>query len=210
MSKPTRITLVRHGEVHNPKAVYYGRLPRFGLSAHGRDLAAAAGRQLRYARPVALYSSPLLRARETTAIINAQGLGLPVSISRLLWEVHSPFDGQTHESLADKRGDFYTTAGHGYEQPADVLKRMLRFFARMRDRYPGRHVVAVTHGDPIAFAILWAGGLPVSAAGRGRLKDVGVHEGYPSPASLTTFVFTPGQELPTLHYRPAVSAASLA
>ena len=71
MSKPTRITLVRHGEVHNPGGVYYGRLPRFGLSDYGRALAVAAGKHLRYTRPVALYTSPMLRARETAALITA-------------------------------------------------------------------------------------------------------------------------------------------
>ena len=30
-----RVHLVRHGEVHNPRSVMYGRLPRFRLSAHG-------------------------------------------------------------------------------------------------------------------------------------------------------------------------------
>lgn len=200
MSKPTRITLVRHGEVHNPDGVYYGRLPRFGLSEHGRALAVAAGKHLRYMRPAALYTSPLLRARETAALITAQGIGLQPSINRLLWEVHTPYDGRTQAELATRNWDLYTQAGPGYEQPADILARVHRFFDLARKRHTGRHVVAVTHGDLVAFSILWAFGEPVSAAGRSRLAACGVTGGYPEPASLTTFTFTPGSDLPTARY----------
>ena len=37
-----RLHLVRHGEVHNPERVLYGRLPGFHLSDDGRDMARAA------------------------------------------------------------------------------------------------------------------------------------------------------------------------
>mgnify|MGYP001273066104 CR=1 FL=1 len=204
MSKPTRITLVRHGEVHNPAGVYYGRLPRFGLSVFGRELAMAAGRQLRYARPVALYTSPLLRARQTAALIAAQGLNLKPTMTRLLLEVYSPYDGLTQQVLASQNWDLYAGAGPEFEQPGDILARVLRFFERIRDQYSGRHVVAVTHGDLIAFSILWAAGLPVTAEGRARLSECGVIAGYPSLASLTTFAFTPGQERPALNHRLAI------
>ncbi len=42
----TRISLVRHGLVHNPDQLYYGRLPGFRLAEKGRAQAAAAGRAL--------------------------------------------------------------------------------------------------------------------------------------------------------------------
>lgn len=37
----TTVWLARHGEVHNPKQVFYGRLPRMGLSPAGRRQAEA-------------------------------------------------------------------------------------------------------------------------------------------------------------------------
>ena len=202
MSKPTRITLVRHGEVENPDGIYYGRLPRFGLSAYGRELAVAAGRELRYMAPVALYTSPLLRARQTADLLAAQGLGLRPIVTRSLLEVHSPYDGMTQVDLAAQDWDLYSRAGLGFEQPPDVLSRALRFFQSARRRYAGRHVVAVTHGDVIAFSILWAAGLPVRVESRLRLGDCGVIDGYPSLASLTTFIFESGADRPRIRYRP--------
>ncbi len=202
MSKPTRITLVRHGEVYNPGSIFYGRLPRFGLSAYGEAAAAAAGRELRYLQPVALYASPLLRARRTAEIMAAQGLELKPRLTSLLLEVHSPLDGTSQRDLEAQDWSIYNDFGPHYEQPTDALARVLRFFAMARERHAGRSVAAVTHGDLIAFAILWASDMPVAIESRPRLIDCGVVDGYPTPASLTTFSFEHGSERPRLRYRP--------
>jgi hypothetical protein len=42
----TTILLIRHGEVENPRGIFYGGLPRFGLSVNGRRQAAAAAETL--------------------------------------------------------------------------------------------------------------------------------------------------------------------
>ena len=34
-----RIHLVRHGEVHNPEGILYGRMPGYGLSQRGFEMA---------------------------------------------------------------------------------------------------------------------------------------------------------------------------
>lgn len=62
-----RIHLVRHGEVHNPDGVLYGRLPNFGLSERGAKMARIAAETIQKSgRPVtALFASPLQRTRES-------------------------------------------------------------------------------------------------------------------------------------------------
>ncbi len=45
----TRVHLVRHGEVHNPGGVLYGRLPHFHLSENGKKMASAAALALQEA-----------------------------------------------------------------------------------------------------------------------------------------------------------------
>lgn len=35
MEYPTSISFVRHGQVHKPRRVFYGRLPSFPLSEEG-------------------------------------------------------------------------------------------------------------------------------------------------------------------------------
>ncbi|MEN9716005.1 MAG: hypothetical protein RJA35_1472 [Actinomycetota bacterium] len=67
-----RIHLVRHGEVHNPDGVLYGRLPNFGLSDLGHKMALAAAEEIKQqGRPIsALYCSPLQRTRESARPFN--------------------------------------------------------------------------------------------------------------------------------------------
>lgn len=58
---------MRHGEVHNPTRVLYGRLPNFRLSEDGRRMARSAAEYMRALdRPLSgLYASPLQRTRES-------------------------------------------------------------------------------------------------------------------------------------------------
>ena len=64
------VHLLRHGEVHNPDGVLYGRLPEFHLSELGREMARMlaehfARRAAQGAKIVHLAASPLTRAQET-------------------------------------------------------------------------------------------------------------------------------------------------
>ncbi|MFN8557863.1 MAG: histidine phosphatase family protein, partial [Dehalococcoidia bacterium] len=70
-----RLFLVRHGRVHNPRRLAYGYLPRMGLDPSGRAQAERAGTWLCSWRPVAVYTSPLLRALQTTRAILPRLLG---------------------------------------------------------------------------------------------------------------------------------------
>ena len=73
----TIIHVVRHGEVHNPEAILYGRLPDYHLSELGRQMAQAAADHLADRDVTYVVSSPLERAQETAAPI-AQAHGLQV------------------------------------------------------------------------------------------------------------------------------------
>jgi broad specificity phosphatase PhoE len=44
MSETTVVHLLRHGEVHNPAKVLYGRLPGYRLSEAGEEMARSAAR----------------------------------------------------------------------------------------------------------------------------------------------------------------------
>lgn len=61
----TIVHLLRHGEVHNPDGILYGRLPGFQLSERGRQMAIRVAETLRDNDITHLRCSPLERAQET-------------------------------------------------------------------------------------------------------------------------------------------------
>jgi broad specificity phosphatase PhoE len=186
---PTTILLVRHGHVHNPQAVLYGRLPRFRLSARGREEARAAGRAAAGMNLAAIYASPLLRARQTAREIRAFFPRLPVRPAPDLNEVFTAYEGRPGAEVDALGGDVYTGVGPPYEQPRDVADRVWRFFQYARMRHGGEIVAAVTHGDPIVFAVLRACGIAPAPRQKRRLEALGIAGGYPATASMTAFTF---------------------
>ena len=65
----TVVHLVRHGKVHNPAGILYGRLPGFRLAASGRAMAAGVADHLVGADITYVAASSLQRAQETAAPI---------------------------------------------------------------------------------------------------------------------------------------------
>lgn len=186
----TTISLIRHGLVENPGQVYYGRLPGFSLAEEGRRQAAAAGDYLAGQPIVAICHSPMLRARQTAEIVRHHCLATaPLVECGLLNEIHSTYDGRPIAEMEQIDWNFYREVTPPFEKPEDVLNRIVRFFDWARREHPGAHVVGVSHADPIAFAILWASGRPLTADQRKQLMECGIPDSYPAPASVTSFTF---------------------
>ena len=203
MSPETTVWLVRHGYVHNPKKIIYGRRPRFRLSERGVEEARAAGRMMSEMTLHAAYSSPLLRARQTAREILAFHPQLKLRQSPLLNEVFTVFEGQPGVVGDRRRDDYYTGVGPPYEQPADIVDRVLAFFEYVRRLHAGENVLAVTHGDIIIFTMLWARGLAPSPENKANLHALGFN-GYPATGSLTAFTFRTDSpnERPKVRYVP--------
>ena len=87
------VHLVRHGEVHNPKRVLYGRLEGYGLSELGHRMAEASARSLGGHPITALYCSPLQRTRESAAPWQ-EAFGLEPHIDERLIEPMNRFEGK--------------------------------------------------------------------------------------------------------------------
>lgn len=197
------VHLVRHGEVHNPQHIMYGRLPGFRLSERGREQALAAAQWLQ-ARPLsALYSSPMQRTCESAAILSAAHGDLPVHVDRRLIEVHTPWEGRPLLELMRRDWDMYSGNGPEYEQAADVARRGQEFLADMRQTWPGGEVAALTHGDVIAFAIVLAAGDPPDIRRKAHMPNYGVTDDYPETSSINSFHWRTGdpEELPEFSYR---------
>ena len=81
-----KLYFVRHGESDaNIQHVISNRDSRFGLTVPGRTQAATLAKNLRNIPVAAVYSSPVLRARETAEILS-QSFGLPYHVTEALRE----------------------------------------------------------------------------------------------------------------------------
>ena len=92
MAEKTVVHLLRHGEVHNPEKVLYGRLPGYRLSETGEAMALAAAEWLADKGLSHVLSSPLERAQQTAAPI-AGKLDLPIETDDRLIEAGNAFEG---------------------------------------------------------------------------------------------------------------------
>ena len=155
MSEQTRVHVVRHGEVHNPTGVLYGRMPGFHLSEVGRGQAVAVAAALAERDVVAVIASPLQRAQETAAPIAARH-DLSVDTDPDLIESANSFEGRRigpgDGAWRDPRvwwrlrNPFTPSWGEPYTQIAD---RMTTAVDKARARAAGREVVCVSHQLPV-------------------------------------------------------------
>lgn len=170
MAETATVHLVRHGEVHNPGTVLYGRLPGFGLSELGHKMAQGIadyfGDRTEAGQPVhILAASPLQRAQETIAPL-AQRLQLPVTTEDRVLEAENAFEGLSNikRHLRTPRywplliNPFRPSWGEPYKQQA---QRVLEAVKDLSDRAVAEHgdraeVVVVSHQLPIWVTRLWA------------------------------------------------------
>ena len=157
------VHLLRHGEVHNPDKVLYGRLPEFHLSALGRTMAQRAAehftaRRKAGAKIVLLAASPLDRAQETAAP-TAAALGLEIITEPRIIEATNHFEGlsRIRSQLKHPRhwpylvNPFRPSWGEAYSAQ---VERMMEAVRDQRDRAielggPGAEAVLVSHQLPI-------------------------------------------------------------
>ena len=182
----TTIHFVRHGEVHNPEGVYYGRIPGYRLSDTGREQAQAAGEYFAKRPLGAVYASPQQRAQETAALVSAPQNGIEVQTDERLNEIYSPWDGRPMADLAARDYDIYTDSPEDYEQPMDVFMRIQSFAATVRRLHFRREVVAVTHGDVLVFMFMHARRKRLTPKNKLHLQDIGLPEEYPATASIVS------------------------
>jgi broad specificity phosphatase PhoE len=187
----TIVHVCRHGEVFNPEAVLYARLPGFHLSKNGR---AMADRLAEHFAPVpiqVLRCSPLERAQETLAPIAANYPDVKVDLDDRLIEADSLMAGQVfgahNRALFNPknwplfRNPFRPTWGEPYEVIADRMVSAILDAAQAAG--PDGRAVLVSHQSPIWIAYLAARGRnPFHLPNRRRC----------SLASVTSFVVRDG------------------
>ena len=151
----TIVHVMRHGEVHNPKGILYGRLPGFSLSVDGRSQAVTVAHTLADHDIALVVASPLQRAQETAAPIAAQH-NLIVRTDDNLIEAGNTFEG-LRVSVGDGalrkprhwwklRDPFTPSWGEPYLQ---IAHRMLAAVNKARVEAAGHEAVVVSHQLPV-------------------------------------------------------------
>ena len=157
----TTIHLMRHGEVHNPDGVLYGRLPGYRLSERGvamAEMVAAylSGESTGERRDVvAVIASPLQRAQETARPI-AAAFDLDIRTDERIIEAGNHFEGKTFgvgdgslrhpEHWPYLRNPFRPSWGEPYKEQVD---RMLAAVDSARELARGHEAVLVSHQLPV-------------------------------------------------------------
>ncbi|WP_309065843.1 histidine phosphatase family protein [Microbacterium sp.] len=203
----SRLHLVRHGEVHNPDRILYGRLAGFHLSPAGREMAQAAadhvlglGGTIREIR-----SSPLERAQESAAPF-AEALGIDPVLDERIIEPTNVFEGKRmRRALRDPRNWHHLRRPSlpSWGEPYNAIVARMR--AAMDESWHAvdtatgaaeeGDIVFVSHQAPIWMVHLSVAGLPLrhdprtrrctlsSVTTFERAGDVWREIGYAEPAS---------------------------
>ena len=184
----TTLHLMRHGEVHNPAHILYGRMPGFFLSETGKQQAHAAGSWLADKPLTAIYASPMERAQQTAGIVAAYLPGLsPVTDERII-EVSTPYEGQPIDDLAAMGWDLYTGNQPPHELPglrcSSACWTFLITWSRATAASQSPRSRTATF---LVFAWLHAQGVEPDALMKDRLQDYALPVEYPATASIMTF-----------------------
>ncbi|MDC7103238.1 histidine phosphatase family protein [Corynebacterium falsenii] len=192
----TIVHLVRHGEVHNPDRILYGRLPGYHLSERGRNMAYATAAELADHDVVRLVASPLQRAQETARPF-AEKLGLDVVTDERIIEAGNDLEGLHIKGVRSAlwnprrwpmlRKPAEPSWGEPYTQIRD---RMWEAIDDARTAARGHEAVLISHQLPIVMIQRDVQGLPLAHNPAVRQCEL---------ASVTSLVFD-GADLTDMFY----------
>lgn len=158
-SAVTTFLLVRHGSHDLLDKVLAGWMPGVHLNALGRAQGEHLAERLASVPLLAVYSSPLARAKETAMPI-ALRHGLPLRIRGACGELRlGDWTGRTFDELdrdplwrewIARRSGVRPPGGEGM---AEVQARIVCELEALRDRHPEGTITLVSHGDVIKAAV---------------------------------------------------------
>jgi len=198
--RTTVVHLLRHGEVHNPTGILYGRLPGYNLSDLGSRMAQRVGEALARRDVTHLVASPLERAQDTARPL-AGMLGLDVVTDQRVIEAGNHFEGKTF-GVGDGalrrpstwwylRNPWKPSWGEPYKQ---IVERMLAAMGDARATAQGHEAVVVTHQLPVWITRSAVEGLPFLHDPRRRQCTL---------CSLTSFTYVDDEIVSVAYSEPA-------
>lgn len=196
---------MRHGEVHNPRRVLYGRLPGYGLSTDGRRMALQAADYVHaLERPVTtLICSPLQRTQESAEPFT-EIFGLAPVIDDRVIEPTNVFEGR-HMTRAllnpwnwrHLRRPAIPSWGEPY---IEVIARMNQAMTEAWEAAESGDVVIVSHQLPIWVTHLAVAGITTRHDPRDRRCAL---------SSITSFEMVDGKWTEVSYAEPASTAGAV-
>jgi broad specificity phosphatase PhoE len=153
----TTVHLMRHGEVHNPHGILYGRQPGYRLSDRGQEMVRRVADVLREGGSDvrAVVASPLQRAQES-ARPTAEAYGLDLGTDDRLIEAGNHFEGlavnRNRAMLAHPRHWRYyvNPMRPSWGEPyTEIITRMSAAVSAALTTAAGAEAVLVSHQLPI-------------------------------------------------------------
>ncbi|WP_072314382.1 histidine phosphatase family protein [Agrococcus sp. Marseille-P2731] len=208
-----RLHLVRHGEVHNPEGVLYGRLPGYVLSERGHRMAQLAAEHLATGGAersvVRLAASPLERAQQS-AQPWADAFGLELRTEHRIIEPTNSFEGKTFEASGALshpaswpllRNPFRPSWGEPYTAIAQrVIAAMEDAWAELDESDDDGDIVMVSHQSPIWMAHLRIAGKRLWHDPRSRRCQL---------SSITSFALVDGRFVEVDYVEPAAAVDAI-
>jgi broad specificity phosphatase PhoE len=167
----TRFVLVRHGEAAGNRELRYLGATDAPLTERGHEQARQLADALRAYPLAAIYSSPLIRARETAQAVAASH-GLAAYVEDDLREEHfGAWENLTRAQVRETDGAALAAweagtdvAPHGGESLEAVRARAIASATQLAARHGGEMVALVSHVGPIKALVCAALGLPAAGA----------------------------------------------
>jgi probable phosphomutase (TIGR03848 family) len=175
-----RLLLIRHAPTAETGKILTGRLPGVGLHDEGRDVAEALARSLEASPLAAIYTSPVLRCRQTAkAVALPHGLS-PSTVGGLAEVDYGEWAGRPLKVLArTKLWESVVRAPSrvrfpGGETLAEVQARAVAACEAISTRHAKDTVAVVSHGDVIKAAVAHFIGTPLDLFQRIRVQPASV------------------------------------
>ncbi len=170
---------LRHGESEKNIlgiGVSYPESRPYSLTEKGRKQVLQGAEWLKDKNINIIIASDLTRTKESAYIV-ADVLGVEVVFDERLREIGlGVFNGKPHNEYHNFFGNNndiavrFTSAPEGGETFGDVTKRVLEFLTDMEQKYSGKNILLVSHGDPL-WLLQWSS----------QCKDISALESVPYP-----------------------------
>lgn len=177
----TLLILIRHGETAWNETKRFQGVSDIPLNSKGMAQAQALARSLEKERLAAIYTSPLIRARQTAACL-ARHHSCPLVVVDDLKELNQGrLEGLTGEDLRRDFSDFLSqwlkepgeTVLPGGESLGDLQRRVWTAIEEVIRKHPEEKVAVVAHSFVILTILCQALEMPLKAFRRFRLDPTG-------------------------------------